>query len=313
MSRRSDALRRHPADPLAHGRRMIKGFTPPEGVPIAFDVAGLGGRFVAQLADILITFAALMGVMAILYLSDLLPLSAVIGIGAILFFAIRVPYYTLSEILMNGQTLGKRLAGMRVIAADGRSLSPHSVTVRNLMKEMEVFVPGTLLLVASTLDTAMIIALLAWITILLAVPLTNRNRQRLGDILAGTYVVMLPTPVLLPELTEAADETGGAFRFLPHHLDHYGRFELQTLEALLQVPVETLTRHAARRHTENLRKVSQTIAGRIGYEKRIQPEEAHAFLLAFYRTQRAYLENRKLFGDAREDKFYRDRGAERPE
>jgi len=313
MTRSPAVLRRPPGDPLARGRRMITGFTPPEGVPIAFEVAPLGSRGLAQLADILITLAALIMIMAVLYFSNMLPLSAVIGIGAILFFAIRVPYYTLSELLMNGQTLGKRLAGMRVIASDGRSLSPHAVTVRNLMKEMEIFVPGTLLLVASTLDTAMIVGLLAWIAILLTVPLANRNRQRLGDILAGTYVVMLPRPVLLPELTRGADEAGDAFRFMPHHLDHYGRFELQTLEALLQVPVETLNRHAARQHGENLLKVSQTIADRIGYEKRIEPREAHAFLLAFYRTQRAYLENRKLFGDTREDKFYRDRGADTPE
>ena len=300
----SRAPLRAPTRAGAGDRRLFAEILPPEGVPIRFEVAGLGARTVAQIADILITFAALVVVMAVLFLSDLISVEAVIGIGALLFFAIRVPYYVLTETLMNGQTWGKRLTGLRVISADGRSLSAHAVTVRNLLKEMEIFVPGTMLLAASSLDRLTVILLLGWIVILLAVPLANGHRQRLGDILAGTYVVMLPTPVLLPDLAEqpVADS---AYRFLPHHLDHYGRYELQTLEALLQVDADALGRISAERHQTNLRKVAETISRRIGYRTHVADGDAETFLLAFYRTQRAYLENRKLFGDAREDKFHR--------
>ncbi|MHA3976426.1 RDD family protein [Halovulum sp. GXIMD14794] len=289
-------------------RRMIE-IVPPEGVPIHFEVAGLGARAIAQIADILITFAGLIVIMAVLFLSDLVPFNAVIGIGALLFFAIRVPYYILAEVLLNGQTWGKKLTGLRVISADGRSLSAHAVTVRNLMKEMEVFVPGTMLLAASSLDRLSVLLLLGWIGILLAVPLTNSRRQRLGDILAGTYVVMLPTPVLLPDLAEQP-VGASAYNFLPHHLDHYGRYELQTLEALLQVDTRALSRLAAERHHTNLRKVAETIARRIDYQSHVPDADTESFLLAFYRTQRAYLENRKLFGDSREDKFHRDAGTD---
>lgn len=288
-------------------RRLIADLVPPEGVPIAFEVASLGARAIAQIADILITIAALIGVMALLWFADLLPLTALVAVGAILFFAIRVPYYVLTEILMNGQTPGKRLAGLRVISADGRSLSAHAVTVRNLLKEVEVFLPGTLLLAANDLTPAQAAALLAWIALLVSVPLAGRNRQRLGDILAGTYVVMLPTPVLLPDLAEQPGRDS-PWRFQPHHLDHYGRYELQTLEALLQVNGEALSRIPAERHQANLRRVAETIARRIGYETRVPEHDAEAFLLAFYRTQRAYLESRRLFGDAREDKYHRDTG-----
>ncbi|MEO1293381.1 MAG: RDD family protein [Pseudomonadota bacterium] len=289
-------------------RRVLTDFVPPEGVPIRFDVAGLSTRLVAQSADILITFAGLVAILAVFFFSDLLPFNAVVSLGALLFFAIRVPYYILSEILMNGQTIGKRLSGMRVISADGRTLTAHAVTVRNLMKEAEVFVPGTLLLAAPELPGYLIAILLVWLCILFGVVLSNKNRQRLGDILAGTYVVMLPTPVLLPDLAEAPVVEDG-FSFQPHQLDHYGRYELQTLETLLQVNAGALSRLAAERHALNLRKVADTIAKRIDYRQKIQDMDAEAFLLAFYRTQRAYLENRKLFGDAREDKFHRDTDA----
>ncbi|WP_112322433.1 RDD family protein [Oceanibium sediminis] len=289
----------------ADTRRLLTDFIPPEGVPIRFTIAGLGARMVAQMTDILITVAALIAIMAALFFSDLLPLNGLLIVGALLFFAIRAPYYTLSEILMNGQTPGKRLSGLRVISADGRTLSAHAVTVRNLMKEMEIFIPGTLLLAGSDLDGWTTAMLLVWITILLAVPLMNRKRQRLGDMTAGTYVVNLPTPVLLPDLADdpAADRN---HTFLPHHLDHYGRYELQTLEALLQVDAGALTKTARKIHERNLQKVAATIAKRIGYHRRLTEDEAESFLLAFYRTQRGYLENRKLFGDAREDKFHRD-------
>ncbi|MEM7615071.1 MAG: RDD family protein [Pseudomonadota bacterium] len=292
-------------------RRLITDFVPPEGVPIRFEVAGMSSRIIAQITDILITFAALVLIMVLLLFSNAVPITALISIGALLYFGIRVPYYTLSELLMNGQTLGKRMSGLRVISVDGRTLSPHAVTVRNLLKELEVFVPGSMLLASASLDALGALILLVWIGILAAVPLSNRNRQRLGDILAGTYVVSLPKPVLLPDLAEAPpDQTDTRFTFEGHHLDHYGRYELQTLEALLHVDQRALNRAAGQRHSSNMRKVAQTIAKRIGYPVQIGEQDAAAFLLAFYRTQRAYLENRKLFGDAREDKFHRSQTRE---
>ena len=295
------AIRKAQAEP----KRLLQNFTPPEGVPLRFEASGLGGRFAAQIADILITVTALIAFFLILAYADVLPGYGWFSLFAIAFFFIRVPYYTLTEILWNGQTLGKKLTGLRVISGDGRALSAHAVTIRNLMKEMEVFMPGTMLLVADELEWFWVTALIVWIVILLAVPLTNRRRQRLGDIMANTYVIHVPKPVLMPELTdrEQGAETGG-FTFLPHHLDHYGRFELQTLESLLQVRSVNLNRVALTRHEENLARVADAITKRIGYEVQIRPDQAEAFLLAFYRTQRGYLESRKLFGDAREDKFH---------
>lgn len=306
LRRQRDTAPARRAKTLEPPRRMIADFLPPEGVPIRFEVASLSARAVAQITDILITTAVLILFMIALALADLLSGAGLVAVGALLFFAIRVPYHALAEILMNGQTFGKRLAGLRVISADGRSLSAHAVAVRNLMKEMEVFMPGTMLLASPELGRTAALILLAWITILLAVPLANPNRQRLGDILANTYVVMLPKPVLLPELAEAAPEA--RYTFLPHHLDHYGRYELQTLETLLRGRGRKPGSPAARRHQENMERVAETIVKRIGYEVQVPPDEAEIFLLEFYGIQRGYLENRRLFGDTREDKFHSSPG-----
>jgi uncharacterized RDD family membrane protein YckC len=291
--------------------RLITDFLPPEGVPIRFEVATIGARLGAQLIDITLTVAALVGFMFLLGWSGLAGFDGFLAAGALLFFAIRVPYYTAAELMWNGQTIGKRVLGLRVISGDGRSLSAHAVTVRNLMKEMEIFVPGTYLLAGPALGWPMQAALLAWITVLVLVPMRSPRRQRFGDIIANTYVVNLPQAVLLPDLAAGRQYSAerASSRFLPHQLDHYGRYELQTLEALLQVQPGAQDVQARQRHAETALKVAEVIARRIDFAERITSGNARQFLSDFYAAQRAYLENRKLFGDAREDKHH---GASRP-
>jgi uncharacterized RDD family membrane protein YckC len=288
-------------------KRLIENFLPPEGVPIKFRVASLGARFGAQMLDILLTVLFVSALLFALGLTNLFSGEALLALFTLLFFALRVPYYVITEILWNGQTLGKKLLGIRVISGDGRSLSPHAVTVRNLMKEMEIFVPGVYLFAAPALSWQEQLLVVIWIMILLAVPLLNRRRQRLGDIIANTYVVEIPKPVLLPDLASAPQtEALAEYSFMPHHLDHYGRFELQTLETLLQVDTSRMDSRAQYRHRATLQKVTASIVKRIEFTDTIPKGDERSFLETFYRTQRAYLENRKLFGDAREDKFHRE-------
>ncbi len=298
--------RRNPSKSVT--RRMINDFLPPEAVPLHFEVGSLGARFGAQMIDITITGIGVFALVLLLYLVDIVPTSAIVLVGSLLFFAIRVPYYTAAELVWNGQTLGKRLTRLRVISSDGRGLSTHSVVVRNLMKEAEVFMPGTYLIASEQLDPWTNVVTLVWITILIAVPLFNSKRQRLGDIIAGTYVIHQPDAVLMPDLAQSAsrDQPQERFAFLPHQLDHYGRYELQTLEKVLHVNRRQLTPEEYARHRENLYAIVSNICRKIAYEEKIDNREAEEFLNAFYVAQRRYLEQRKLFGDTREDKFHKD-------
>ncbi len=300
------AARRARRARAAAERALIRDFLPPEGVALRFQVAGLGARFGAQLLDLLLTGLFAVAVMVLLAVTEITPWTATVTIGALVFFFIRAPYYVAAELLWNGQTLGKRISRLRVVSADGRSLRPYSVTVRNLMKEVEVFMPGTALLMIERLSIAEALLLIAWITILLAVPLTNRRRQRLGDMVAGTYVIVQPKAVLLPDLAaRPAAGTGERFSFLNHQLDHYGAYELQTLERVLQVDERRYTRELRRRHERNMAAIAERIRAKIEYTGAVAPGEVRDFLEAFYRAQRQYLEARRLFGDAREDKFHR--------
>ncbi len=285
-------------------RRRVMEMTPPEGVSVRFEVASLASRFGAQLLDILISAGAAFAIIVLLALTQL-PIGPFIGIlAALLFLAIRAPYYILSELFWNGRTLGKRILRTRVISADGRGLTTHAVVMRNLMKEVEVFVPGSLILVGDQMNAFWQVVMIAWVIVLLGVPLLNRRRQRIGDILAHTVVVAEPRPVLLGDLAQTqADEE---FIFTDAQLGFYGRFELQTLETFLRShPLS----EASGPPKANVVALAAQIRKKIGYEDRVPDERALAFLHAFYRAQREFLERKKLFGDVREDKHHHKGGA----
>jgi uncharacterized RDD family membrane protein YckC len=312
MSRRARrAAARRAAD--RHERRLIRDFLPPEGVPLKFEVAPLGARFSAQILDLLATGLFALALAVLLAATDALAPPAIELIGWLLFLFVRAPYYIAAELVWNGQTLGKRARALRVVGADGRSLRPYAVAVRNIMKELEVFVPGTALFMAPLLSPPEYVLLLAWIAILLAVPLLNRRRQRLGDMIAGTYVIRQPQAVLMPDVAaraaRPAAETAPRFTFLPHQLDHYGAFELQTLEQVLHAQTNRgrtrrPDRAAARRHSDTLIAIADRIRAKIAYTEPVEARDVPAFLEAFYLAQRRYLENRKLFGEARADKYH---------
>jgi uncharacterized RDD family membrane protein YckC len=276
-------------------------FTPPEGVPIRFQIASGGARVGAQLLDLVFTWGGGLAFVLLVAWSGLIGWEAWLTLLSLLVFLLRVPYYILSELVWNGRTPGKRVVGIRVIAANGRRLTPSQIAARNLLKEVEFFTPFTLILAASSdsLGSWGIGILLVWVTVVSIVPLANRRRQRLGDMIAGTLVVETPKPVLLPDLVRTARPVIGArFTFLPHQLDHYGRHELQVLEDILRGP-----EGAAGRSTE-LVKVTGAIAAKIAYTDPIPPYLRQEFLLAFYTAQRDHLEKRRLFGDRRENKHH---------
>ncbi|OYX26458.1 MAG: hypothetical protein B7Z10_03115 [Rhodobacterales bacterium 32-66-7] len=278
----------------------------PEGVPLTLRVAGIGVRLSAQVIDVAITMTAVICIVILLGLLNLTTPQTLYAIGAMAFFLIRIPYYIATELVWNGQTLGKRLLKIKVIGHDGRSLTTHAVVLRNLMKEAEVFLPGTLLF---TLDaTTPLLSLLSfgWIVMAFLIPLLNPHRQRLGDLLAGTHVIHLPVPVLLRDLVRETPTRGvaGKFVFLAHQLDHYGAFELQTLEGLLRVDDRRMAPAAYGHHRKTLGEIIERIRRKIGYADPVPPADHPAFLQAFYAAQRAHLEQRQLFGDRRADKHH---------
>ena len=268
--------------------------TPPESVPITFRLSSLGARFGAQMLDLTFTYGGVILLLVAVAWLGIFSWNGLFTFYALITFFMRVPYYILSEMVWNGRTLGKRILGIRVISLDGRRLTPHQIVARNLMKEVEVFLPMGAIMGGADLGWIPGLILAGWMLATVLVPVFNKRKQRLGDMVAGTIVVDNPKPQLLPDLTVQAAALGYEFR--AGHLGIYGRYELQMLETILRMPPKT---PEARRHVSE---VAQTIRRRIRYDEVIPPSREWEFLRAFYRQQREYLESRHLFGDTRESK-----------
>jgi uncharacterized RDD family membrane protein YckC len=154
----------------------------PEMVDLRFPVAGLGSRFLAQLADVLLIvgFYILIGIVIAIAASgasstgpstpgmttaDKWFLAGIIFIN----FAMIWGYFSLFEGLWHGQTPGKRWMKLRVIKDSGRAMTLFEAMARNLLRVVDLF-PAFYLVG--------VIAMLC-----------NRSQKRLGDLVAGTIVV----------------------------------------------------------------------------------------------------------------------------
>ncbi|HLL20705.1 MAG TPA: hypothetical protein VK427_01165, partial [Kofleriaceae bacterium] len=130
-------------------------------------------------------------------------------------------------------------------------------------------------------------------------PLFNRDRLRIGDLIAGTRVVLQPKVVLVPDLaaqpTNAAPKA--AYTFTEKQLGFYGIYELQVLEGVLRQNPGTQS------FSEAIATVTDKIRSKIGYDRPIADGEH--FLRDFYAAQRLHLEQKLLFGQRREDKHAR--------
>lgn len=284
---------------------------PPEGVPLTMQIAGVGVRLGAQTLDIVLTVLAFGSFMVVLAFVGITGPHTITAIGALLFFAIRVPYYILTELLWNGQTLGKRIMKIKVVSHDGGPLTTHALVLRNMMKEAEVFLPGTLVLMLDADSPVASLLAFGWILTCLLIPAFDRYKRRLGDMMAGTHVIHLPVPVLLKDLASEArvlDTNRKEFVFLSHQLDHYGAFELQTLETLLRAQSSAPGGDSAAQRAQTIAAIVEKIRKKIGYAQPVPPADRLKFLQAFYKAQREHLEQRQLFGDRRQNKHYATEG-----
>jgi uncharacterized RDD family membrane protein YckC len=148
----------------------------PDHVVLRYTLAGVGNRGFAAVVDFLVALLITAG-LAIGYGQIGAPGEAAIGgVIRLLLFVLGWSYFILLEWLWNGQTIGKRAYGLRVINEDGSPAGFVAVFVRNLVRFVD-FLPTFYGLG------------------LLSIVFTSRS-QRLGDLAAGTFVVRAPKPQL---------------------------------------------------------------------------------------------------------------------
>lgn len=169
-----------------------------EAVALELRPASFATRALALALDLLVMAAVWLG---LFFLLGLLPAADAAGTAAVGVVATVVVFVGLPvtvETLTRGRSLGKLAAGLRVVRDDGGPIRLRHALVRGLLAVVEIFLTlGSVALITSLL---------------------NPRGKRLGDLLAGTFVLrerggaaLVPLPPMPPELAGwavAADIAG---------------------------------------------------------------------------------------------------------
>lgn len=296
---------------LAAQARRRRELITPEGLSLSLTVAGRGARFGALMIDYIIINVILIvltgfllylafGVIGLDRVSD--PESAfqslefLAVVWLIAMFVFRYAYFLYFEIGPRGATWGKRMLGIRIAARDGGRLTAEAVIARNLLRDIELFLPLVMIAGAQSGDGGLAgMAAAAWFAVFMLFPFFNKDALRAGDLIAGTWVVEAPRRTLAQTMSvsEAArgtsQATGAKYHFGEAELSVYGEYELQTLERVLRD-----------NQPESIVTVAETICAKIGWSAGQGDERA--FLEAYYTQLRARLERDMRFGKRKADK-----------
>jgi uncharacterized RDD family membrane protein YckC len=146
------------------------------GDDVELPVAGPGGRSYAFIIDwhirlLLALFWLLIAtlVTGVRYNTGLNAMSFVVfGIPALIYLL----YHPAVELAMGGQTPGKRMAGVRIVARNGQPPSVGAILIRNVFRLID--------------------SLPAFYTVGLLSTIVTRDSVRIGDLAAGTVLVYVP-------------------------------------------------------------------------------------------------------------------------
>ena len=145
-------------------------------IELDFETPEFHKRLFAWLIDLAILFAYyIISTSVIQYFSSShkysdkdMPFLYNISAVQLLFFVPILTYHLFFELVMNGQSIGKKLIGIKVIGEDGGRPALHQYLIRWLTRPFEVFSFG----------------LIGLLTVIL-----SKKNQRLGDMAAGTLVI----------------------------------------------------------------------------------------------------------------------------
>jgi uncharacterized RDD family membrane protein YckC len=168
-------------------------------IDVEFEIPEFYRRLTALLIDMLIEFFYFK--IAIEIIKSLAQNSDVFdedinfwGIWMLLILPIML-YHLVLEITMNGQSVGKKIMGIRVVNENGGRASISQFIIRWLLRVSDVWIVGIIIIVASMQvgrdpeSTFAILAALAFLITDIVLVVSSKKSQRIGDILAHTIVI----------------------------------------------------------------------------------------------------------------------------
>jgi uncharacterized RDD family membrane protein YckC len=270
---------------------LRRSFVTPEGVDLQLELGAAGARAGAFMLDaVMLLFILIVMTIALAYMALASKAEWIFILWLLGFFVLRNGWFSLFEMGGRGATPGKRLMGLRVVARDGARLTGGAVIARNAMREIEVFLPLSFLFqqtAQGTADAFLVLFSLIWSGIFLFFPLFNRDRLRIGDLIAGTWVVRTAGASLGADIVHEAERSRRTFTDAALNL--YGVYELQTLEDVLRAG-----------DGEAIATVARAIRDKAGIDEWGHDRE---FLSDYYAALCARLESGLMVGRRRENKF----------
>lgn len=164
--------------------------TTTQNVELEYEIASLGDRILGYLIDMFVLGGIVFLLMFVLrdLIIETLPydenLNTFYSISMLLFTLLIISYDLICELLMNGQSVGKRIMKTRVVSLDGSKPTFGAFFLRWLLRIVDFSLCSGL------------VGLVAF--------LTNRKGQRIGDMAAGTTVIKLKERVTVHEVIAPA-------------------------------------------------------------------------------------------------------------
>ena len=265
----------------------------PEGINLQVQLAEIGARIAAYIVDQMIINITLIAAFFIIIFGGIAAAPEIaITIFILINFFLRNFYYMFFEMGPKAATPGKRLNKIRVASRTQARLTANAVFARNAMREIEINLPLSFIFMSGeSIDGWIALLGILWSGIFLFFPLFNKDRLRAGDLIAGTWVVCAPKPILANDLAAEKAELDSAFVFTPEQVEAYGVHELHVLENVIRA-----------NEFKTVSEVSDRIRNKIKWDKGMSERDLD-FLKAYYAALRERLETRLLFGVRRKDKF----------
>jgi uncharacterized RDD family membrane protein YckC len=158
------------AEPLDTTVRLIT----PERIVFHYPLAGPFRRLFAYFLDQVAIWVLLFAVIIVSMMVSL-GSGAWLGLVLVAYFLLSWGYQMCLEAMFNGQTLGKRALRLRVVSDQGVPITAAQAVVRNLVGAAEGLVPFFYLLALASM-------------------VLTKKFQRLGDLAAGTMVIVEDRP-----------------------------------------------------------------------------------------------------------------------
>jgi len=168
-------------------------------------------------------------------------------------------YFVVLDMLTGGRSLGKRVAGLRVVRDGGLPITFRASAVRNILR------------IVDYLPTTYLVGLVSMVV--------SPEGKRLGDLAAGTLVVRLDRPSPAPPLLDEDDDSSADFRFDRDQIARIGRKE----RALLRQTLRRIESLAEEQREAALERSVEVLRARIDHEP-IEERQRLDFLRALLRA-----------------------------